>query len=131
MSGSMFLGGRVYRHGSKPMVPCWDRCTMHFRTYFNGDWDVQWVQAFDPLTCELNWQLSRLRGFGSKLKPPEGTNPLVVHGMIIALGWGAGEGGCKNPSFATIPNTKSWKDGRQEEGTMSAPWTDLNAGGLV
>ena len=29
-------------HGSKPMVPFWDRCTTHFRTYFSGDWDVHW-----------------------------------------------------------------------------------------
>ena len=28
--------------GSKPMVPIWGRCTTHFRTYFNGDWDVHW-----------------------------------------------------------------------------------------
>ena len=25
---------------STPMVPCWGRCTTHFRTYFCGDWDV-------------------------------------------------------------------------------------------
>ena len=28
--------------GSKPMVPFWGRCTTHFRTYFNVDWDVHW-----------------------------------------------------------------------------------------
>ena len=43
---------RTYGHSSKPMVPFWDRCTTHFRTYFNGDWDVHWgktgVLTFDP-----------------------------------------------------------------------------------
>ena len=28
--------------GSKPMVPCWGRCTAYFRTYFSGDWNVYW-----------------------------------------------------------------------------------------
>ena len=32
-------------HGSKPMVPFWDRCTTHF-SLFSGDWDVHW--GFDP-----------------------------------------------------------------------------------
>ena len=31
-----------FGHGTKPLVPCWDRCTTHFRTYFSGDWDVHW-----------------------------------------------------------------------------------------
>ena len=28
--------------GSRPMVPCWGRCTTHVRTCFSGDWDVHW-----------------------------------------------------------------------------------------
>ena len=28
--------------GSIPMIPFWDRCATHFRTYFRGDWDVHW-----------------------------------------------------------------------------------------
>ena len=28
-------------HGSKPMVPCWDRFTTH-SSLFCGDWDVHW-----------------------------------------------------------------------------------------
>ena len=31
----------VYGHGSKPMVPFWDRCITHFRTYCSN-WDVHW-----------------------------------------------------------------------------------------
>ena len=37
-----WLSTGIYGHGSKPMVPSWDRCTTHFRTYFSGDWDVHW-----------------------------------------------------------------------------------------
>ena len=29
-----------------PMVPFWDRCTTHFRTYFSEDWDVCWWVRF-------------------------------------------------------------------------------------
>ena len=39
-----------YVHGSKPMLPFWDRCTTHFRTFFSGDRDVHWGYdlGFDP-----------------------------------------------------------------------------------
>ena len=33
---------RPYGHGSKPMVPCWDRCTTHFRTSLGVRVFVPW-----------------------------------------------------------------------------------------
>ena len=36
----------LHGHGSKPMVPFWDRRTTRFRTYFCGDWDVHWGYRF-------------------------------------------------------------------------------------
>ena len=46
-----------YGCGSKPMVPFWDRCTTHFRTYFIGDWDVHWGydSDFDPWPYGPRW----------------------------------------------------------------------------
>ena len=31
-------------------IPFWESCTTHFRTYFSGDWDVDWGYDldFDP-----------------------------------------------------------------------------------
>ena len=36
-------------------IPFWGRCTIHFRTYFSGDWDVHWGYDLDldPQPCFL------------------------------------------------------------------------------
>ena len=40
----------TFDHGSRPMLPFWDRCTTPFQSYFSGDWDVHWGYDldFDP-----------------------------------------------------------------------------------
>ena len=44
MNTDFFWVGRVpllkWQWLSKPTVPFWGRCTIYFRTYFSGDWDV-------------------------------------------------------------------------------------------
>ena len=49
-------------HGSKPMVPFWDRCTTHFSV----DWDVDWRYdlGFDP--WPLGQRKRRLSEAGDK-----------------------------------------------------------------
>ena len=56
-------GTDIYGHGSKPMVPFWDRCTTHFRTYVSGDWDVHWGYelGFDKAIFILETRLCCLK----------------------------------------------------------------------
>ena len=45
-SAGLILTDAPNGHGSKPMIPFWDRCTTHFRTQLRGDW-VPFTKSYD------------------------------------------------------------------------------------
>ena len=81
--------GNLCGHGTKPMVPFWDRCTTHVRTYFIGDWAIlghPWGLAkpklhFLSVEAHPRVEVAGLLGGALRAGPQNIRNRLVFGGM--------------------------------------------------
>ena len=91
------------------MVPSWDRCTTHFRTYFSGDWDVHWGTIWVLTHSQVNF-ISH--------SPVHIVNPKALREIF-------GEIGAPDPHPRQVPLGTALGPGKRQLPQEGEPWSGV------